>query len=236
MPDDPTPPAPPTETTGVARTSDGTIADNSSSTPPTTTPPPTPAGTTLLTEPPKEGDPPKSEPKAGAPEKYADYKVPDNYTLDPEVKTKADAIFRDLGLSQESAQRLVDFYTDTSRETLEAPFAAWKDMNDKWREASSAHPDLKGKIGPGGEVNVRISRALDAIGDPTLVTEFKQLMDLTGAGNHPAFIRVIDRWAKQVTEGTPVGGRGPTEASQSRPGQAPPSAAQAMYPHLPSKT
>ena len=204
------------------------------STPNTTPTPPAPeGGTSLLTEGPK--DAPKAEPAPkGAPEKYADYTVPDGMTLDPEVKGKADAIFKDLGLSQEGAQRLVDFYTAETREAFEAPFNAWRDMNAKWRSDAEAHPDLKGKLGPGQEVNVRISRALDAVGDPTLVGEFKQLMDVTGAGNHPAFIRVLNHLAKQLTEGTHVSGKGPSPAGQSAPGAAPPSAAKAMFPHLPS--
>ena len=140
---------------GVARTAEGAIADQVSTTPPessstSTTPETTPTtpkaeeGKTLLTEGKKEESPKKEETaKEGAPEKYEDYKVPDGYTLDPEIKTEADKIFKGLGLSQEAAQSLVDFYTAKTTEAFQAPFEAYKEMTDNWRKEASDHPDLR---------------------------------------------------------------------------------------------
>ncbi len=225
------------------RTAEGTIVDQSPTaqpveSPPTTTPatptePKAPDGKTLLTEgaPPKE---PEKEPAKGAPEKYEEYKVPEGYSLDPEVKTQADSIFKGLGLNQEQAQSLVDFYTKQTSDAFQAPFKAYQEMTDSWRQESENHPDLSGKLGPGKEVSVRIAKALDGLGDPKLASDFRAQMDLTGAGNHHAFIRVLDRFAQRLTEGTHVAGRGPSQAGQSRPGEAPPGAAAAMWPNLPS--
>ncbi len=238
-----------TDVAGLARTTDGTLVDQTtgplgasppSTTPATTTTPataPAPAtdGKTLLTEPAK--DAPKEEakePPKGAPEKYADYTVPEGYTLDPEVKTEADKIFKELGLPQEAAQKLVDFYTSKTTDAFNAPFQAYQDMTSKWRTESESHPDLRGKLGPGQEVNVRIGKALDSLGDSKLASDFRELMDLTGAGNHQAFIRVIDKFAAKVTEGLHVAGNGPSKAGQSSPNEGAPSAARAMYPNLPS--
>jgi hypothetical protein len=248
MPDEPAIP----QQTGVERATDGTIAAPTSSeattTPATTPTPSTPSssaesgkteGATLLSQPEAEpGDKPAEKPAdAKAPDKYADYKVPEGYTLDPEVKTKADGIFKDLGLTQENAQKLVDFYIAETKEAFEAPFRAYNDMKEKWREDAMNHPDLRGKLAKGGEVQTRISRALAQLNDSALAAEFRQMMDLTAAGNHPAFIRVLYSLAKQVTEGSHVAGKGPSEAGQSAPGTAaPPSAAAALYPHLPSRS
>jgi hypothetical protein len=206
----------------------------SDQTPPSPTPETATDGKTLLTETAKPDDKAKdSAAKPGAPDAYAEYKVPDGYTLDPAIKTEADAIFKGMGLSQEQAQSLVDFYTSKTTEAFNAPFKAYQDMTADWRKEASDHPDLRGKLGPGQEVNVRISKALDTLGDPKLVSDFKQLMDLTGAGNNQAFIRVIDRFAQKVTEGTHVAGRGPSRAGQSEPGRAErPSAAEAIWPSL----
>lgn len=226
---------PTVDTAGIERTAEGQIADGQTTPEVTTeTPPPTkPEGKTLLTE----GEKPPAEPKppaAGAPEKYEDYKVPDGYTLDPEIKTEADALFKGLGLSQEAAQSLVDFYTSKTTEAFQAPFKAYTDMTDGWRKDAEGHPDLRGKLGPGQEVNVRIAKALDGLGDPKLVSDFKELMDLTGAGNNQAFIRVINKLAEKATEGTHVAGGGPSRAGQSEPGRPAPSAAAAIWPKLPS--
>lgn len=229
---------------GVARTPDGTgtiadlsptalASDTSSPNTSLTTPEPTTDGKTLLTE--AKKDEPAKEPAKGAPEKYEDYKVPEGFTLDPAVKTEADTLFKGMGLNQEQAQSLVDFYTKKTAESAEAPYEAYRKMTDEWRTTAESHPDLKGKLGPGQEVNVRISKALDSLADPQLASDFKSLMDLTGAGNNVAFIRVIDKWAQRLTEGTHVAGNGPAKAGTLAPGESSkPSAAGAIWPNLPS--
>jgi hypothetical protein len=235
MPDETT-----VDTAGVTRTAEGQISDGQTTqmdqSPSSTTPETTESGKTLLTE---DKSPEKAEVKAaeGAPEKYADYKLPDGVTLAPEVKTEADNLFKGLGLSQDAAQSLVDFYGKQISELSSAPAKAYQEMTDGWRKDSESHPDLRGKLGPGQEINVRISKALDGLGDPKLASDFKAAMDLTGVGNHPAFIRVISRLAEKVTEGTHVAGNGPSKEGQSQSGRtAPPSAAAAMWPTLPSST
>ncbi len=223
------------DSVGVTRTETGEIVTPTAE---TTTPAPKAesTGQTLLTEETKPEAKPETKPetKAEVPEKY-EYKVPEGFTLDADTQTKIDAKFKDLGLSQDAAQSLVDMYIEQTTEAAQAPYAAYKEMTDGWRKDAEAHPDLRGKLGPGQEVNVRISKALDSLGDAQLVKDFKSLMDLTGAGNHPAFIRAIDKFAQRITEGTHVPGNGPTKDSQSAPGSAPPSTAAAMYPHLPSR-
>jgi hypothetical protein len=240
MPDETT-----VDTAGVTRTAEGQISDGQTTqvdqSPSSTTPETTESGKTLLTED-KSPDASKTsddKPTAsdGAPEKYSDYTLPDGFTLDPAVKTEADALFKGLGLDQKQAQSLVDFYGKQISELSSAPAKAYQEMTDGWRKDSESHPDLRGKLGPGQEINVRISKALDGLGDPKLASDFKAAMDLTGVGNHPAFIRVISRLAEKVTEGTHVAGNGPSKEGQSQSGRtAPPSAAAAMWPTLPSST
>lgn len=182
----------------------------------------------------KDGDD-KSEDKSGAPAEYAEYKLPEGYTLDPESKAKVNSMFKDMGLSQDNAQKLVDFYIESTKEAFGQPYKAYQEMTDGWLTEAQNHYDLKGKLGPGQDVNVRIAKMYDTIGDPKLVQDFKALMDLTGAGNHQAFIRVLNKLAMKVTEGTPVSGKGPSEHGQSDKGQkAPPTAAAAIWPSLPS--
>ena len=225
--------------TGVTRDSTGTITEPGSqatTTPETSTPATTtsePDGKTILTEGKKPEE--KVEAAKGAPESYADYTVPEGFELDPAIKTKVDPIFKELGLSQDGAQKMVDLYTTLTAEASAAPAKAWNDMAASWKAAAESHPDLKGKLGPGQEVNVRIGKFLDGLGDPKLSSDFRQLMDITMAGNHPAFIRVLDYAAKRLTEGTPVSGNGPSPHGQSAGARPAPNAAAAMYPNLPSR-
>jgi hypothetical protein len=58
-------------------------------------------------------------------------------------------------------------------------------------------------------------------------------MDLTGAGDNPAFIKAFWKLSQHVVEGKPAPGGGPSPHGQVAVGQAQrPSIAQAMYPSL----
>lgn len=251
MADEPTPVT--TDVAGLARTADGTLA-----TPPlpettkpaevTTPKPETPApkpevkagdkkdgegDTSLLNKDAKKPDDGKS---TGAPEKYEEYKVPEGFTLDPEVKTQADKLFKGMNLSQDQAQSLVDFYAAKAKEAFDAPFNAYQDQRKEWREAAEQNPELKGKLGPGGEVLTIIGRALDSLGDPQLANDFRQAMDMTGAGDNPAFILAFFRMSQRLVEGSHVTGRGPAVSGQQRPNQPARSVAQDLWPNLPSQS
>lgn len=225
----------PTNPEGVDRTETGEIKDQS--------PPTTPTITEPKAEPKKEEASPteakKEKPSllndkegehGGAPEKYEDFKVPEGFTLDGEVATEAGAIFKDLNLSQAAAQRLVDFYVGKTKEAADAPFKLWQDTQERWIGEAKADKEIGGKL---PEVKQVVSRAIDSLGDPALAQSFREAMDITGAGNHPAFIKAFYKLAQKVTEGTHVAGGGPSPAGQKRPGSQPETAAKALYPTLP---
>lgn len=189
------------------------------------TPKPSEEDKSLLNQPAKEGEPPKDALK-GAPETYADFKVPEGFTLDKVVAEEAGKLFKGMNLTQEQGQDLVDFYVNKTKEAAEAPFKLWSETQKKWVEEIKADPELGGKL---DQVRATVARAIDGLGDPKLASEFREAMDYTGAGNNPAFIRVFSKLAALVTEGTPIKPGQPVQLKS-----APKSAAQAMYPNLPS--
>lgn len=204
---------------------------------PSSTPTPSPTPTPEPSPEPKPDGEPKSllnqEAPAGAPEAYADFAVPEGYEIDPAVVAEAAPLFKEMGLTQAQAQKLVDVYSKHSAATSEGLSEMVRQQNEAWQSEAKAHPDLRGKLDPGGPVLTTISRALDSLGDAKLSSEFKAAMDFTGAGNHPAFIRTFYALAKRLTEGAHVGGNGPSPLGQRAPGSGPPSAAKALYPNLP---
>ena len=167
----------------------------------------------------------------GAPEAYADFTLPEGVTLDAETVKEATAVFKELNLPQAAAQKLVDFYTGKMQAAMDAPMQLWKEQQEKWVAEVKADPQL-GKNLKGTLSN--ISKAIDTLaeGNPKLATEFREAMDFTGAGNNPAFIRMMAAIAARVTEGTHVTGNGPTKESQARPGGEPKSLAQRLFPNL----
>jgi hypothetical protein len=186
---------------------------------------------TLLTkDEPKEG----AKPSAGAPEKYEDFKVPEGYELDNGVLGEAAPLFKELGLTQEGAQKLVDLYSKHAIETAQAAAKSYRDMRAAWVSKAKALPEIGTEIGLGKKVNVTIAKALDGLGDPALTSEFKAAMDQTGAGDNPAFIRVFYALASKLVEGGPVKGNGPSSAGQKEPGGGRKTAAAEIWPNLPS--
>lgn len=186
-------------------------------------------GKTLLNQDkPKEGDP---KPPAGVPEKY-EFKVPEGAKLDETLVAAASPVFKELGLTQDAAQKLFDLHSQFAKQAAEAASKSYWDMRADWQAKAKALPEIGTELGVGKKVNVTISKAIDQLGDPALAKEFKAAMDLTGAGDHPAFIRVFYHLARQLTEGQAVRGNGPVPVTA--PGAGRKSAAQEIYPTLPS--
>lgn len=176
----------------------------------------------------------KAPEAAKAPDKYADFKLPDGMKLDPTTLADASTLFKSLNLDQAGAQSLVDFHTKALAKAASDPVDAWSGMVKDWGDKSAADPDIGPKM---AQIKETVGRAYDALisaaGDkaPAMratVAEFKSIMDLTGAGNHPAFIKVLSGLASALVEGKHVAGSAPSTFGQGEQG-ARPSAAQALY-------
>ena len=195
-----------TETMGnspEARTSDGTIVDQAA-TPPAT-------------------------PPAGAPEAYTNFTAPEGTTLDAATISEAAPIFKELGLSQEQAQKLVDFYSTKTGKINSDLSKAVDDMRAGWRNAVMADKDLGPKI---DQVKIELGRAKDRL--PAQVrSAFDEALNITGLGDHPAIVKGFYEMAKLVNEGTHVTGGGPSAEGQTAPGKSNrPTLAGALYPNL----
>lgn len=168
----------------------------------------------------------------GAPEAYSDFSIPEGHTLDAATLESATPIFRELGLSQDQAQKLVDFYSAKIGEINSQNESFMEQMRTEWRNQLKEDKDIGGKL---DAVKVNVGRALDRM--PEGIREpFKEAMNLTGAGDHPAVIKAMNYFAELVNEGTPVRGDNPSPHGQSRTGvETRPSAASAMYPNLPKR-
>lgn len=175
-----------------------------------------------------EGD--KKPDPAAIPEKY-EFKVPEGQVLNEALVAEATPLFKELGLSQEGAQKLFDFHNKAMADLAAAPMKAYEEMRDAGRKeiiSDKALGDGKADLKP--EVKANIAKAIDSLPN---AKEFRDAMNLTGVGDNPAFVRAVNHWASQLAEGTPVRGNGPSPAGQTRSGEAArPSPAQAMYPNL----
>lgn len=239
IPAAPTPPPLPND--AAARSPTGEILEPSQipTPPPAKAPDGTPAPTSTSPDPaakPADGKDP-AKPAAGAPETYADFTAPEGYTLDKAAIDAATPIFKELGLSQEAAQKLVAFHASQMIEAAKAPQATYEATRTEWQTKVKSDPELTAAVSGGKTgleaVKLDIGRALNALGDAGLAAEFKAAMDLTGAGDHPAFVKTLWKLSSFITEGKPVQGTGPSPHGQRAPGTTDrPSPAQALYPNL----
>ena len=140
----------------------------------------------------------ESEAPEGAPENYEfNAKVADApQELDPEVLTAFGDVAKELNLSQEAAQKVLDKVAPV----IQAKQAkALEVAKADWVSNSQADEEF------GGEKlndNLEIAKtALDAFGNDAL----KSLLVETGFGNHPEIIRFMYRAGKAISEDSYIG-------------------------------
>lgn len=152
------------------------------------------------TEPPKEGEQPDEggdeKPEEGAPESY-DFVAPEGVTLDPAAVEEFTPIAKELGLSQEQAQKLVGVVAGISQRQAEQHAA----QVAEWARQVETDKEIGGD--KWATNRALVARARDQFATPELLT----LMDSTGLGNHPAVIKHFIAVGKAIADdGHVIGG------------------------------
>jgi hypothetical protein len=195
---------------------------------------------TLLTE----GAPAEAEaPAADAPAAYDPEKItfPEGTTPDKELLGKFGEIAKTHGLTQPAAQQLVDLYNTVAKTAADASRTAWNTTLTGWEAEVREDKDVIGKASLKGE-NGTVLQGLEAVkltvarvmNNPELTDpKFREALEITGIGSHPAAVRTLYQWAKALTEGGAVRAGGPAPDAGKRETSAPQTAARALYPNLP---
>jgi len=147
--------------------------------------------------------------KDGAPEEYSDFTLPEGMELDAKLLAEATPLLKDLGATQEQAQKLIDFQTKTLTDFADAQTKAWTDQLGEWKTARENDAEYgKGKY----DASLAAARsAMRTIGGTELVTALEE----TGMGNHPEMIRVFYRLSKVIGEDTLNFGEGSVEGGKT---------------------
>jgi|SRR6266404_6511 len=126
---------------------------------------------------------------------------------DPLFKSFAEA-FGDTKLdTQARGQKLIDIYRDGVKAIQDRQRSIWNQTNDSWVAAVKADSEIGGaKFEP---TKATIAKAIDSLG-PELSVAFRQGLDATGAGNHPAIWKGLAKMAALLTEGGHVAGNPPS--------------------------
>ena len=141
-----------------------------------------------------EAKAPADAPKA--PDTY-ELKAPEGRTIDAEVLTAYSQVAKELNLSQEAAQRLLESVSGKAAERQAAQVEA---IRMGWAETSRSDREF------GGEKlseNLSVAKkALDQFG----TAELRTLLNESGLGNHPEVIRFMFRAGKAISEDRMVTG------------------------------
>lgn len=144
------------------------------------------------------------------PDTYADFVMPEGVEVDSALLTEATPLFKELGLTQDQAQKLVDFQAKQAKAGSESQVDAFNQLMNDWQEQSKNDKEFGGDK---FEENVGIARsAIDKFGTP----ELKQLLEEHGVGNHPEVIRFMVKVGKLTSEDVPGGTNSPTTKAQDR--------------------
>jgi len=136
-----------------------------------------------------------------APEKY-ELKAPEGVTLEGEFLKELEGFAKDSKLSQEQAQRVVDFEAKRRQKAEAAFLESRKSERAAWEAEVKADKELGGES---FEANLGLARkAIAQFAPPELL----EVLEKTGYGSNPAVVRTFWRIGKAISEDQLVrGGR-----------------------------
>jgi len=150
----------------------------------------------------KKGDGDKKEPVSAAPEKY-DLKAPEGMEFDTETFAAVEPVLRELGLSNENAQKLVSAYAEKAipaitKRANDAVLLKAAEARKEWADSFEKDPDIGGA--KKGDTLSAAARVFDHYGLKK-GEGLRLLLDESGLGNHPDMIRVFARIGHDLAEG-----------------------------------
>ncbi|MCE1222224.1 peptidase [Enterobacter kobei] len=141
----------------------------------------------------------KNQKQEGAPEKY-EFQAGEGVELDTEALKDFEPVARDLNLTNEQAQKLVDAYPKILAGVQQRQAEAWQAQTEQWAADVKADKEIGGD-----KLTTNLSaaqRALDQFGTP----ELKEYLEGTGLGNHPELVKAFIKIGKAMSEDGMVDG------------------------------
>jgi hypothetical protein len=161
--------------------------------------------------------------KPVVPEKYEKLQLPKDSKLDPKIIERTAATARTLGLSEESAGKLLEsiasevpLHVEARVKEITDSFApggdGWKQTVSKWNEESLNHPLLgQGKADVLSQKKALAEKVAAKFGDK----DFVELLKNDPMGSHPAVVLFLSKVGEAMGEGSFAKGV-PTSETQKK--------------------
>lgn len=134
------------------------------------------------------------------PEEYEEYKAPEGVTFDKDLIGDFNSTAKELNLSQDQAQQLVDIAIKNQTQAFEAQKQQWQNTFVEWNKEIKNDKEFGG-INLSDTV-IRYKRAMADYGTP----ELKDLLIQSGYEHHPALIKHFAGLDKKYGEDKSIGG------------------------------
>lgn len=142
---------------------------------------------------PEKAEPGKEPKPEGAPEKY-EFKAGEGIELDSEAIQQFEPVARELGLTNEQAQKFVDMYPKILASQEQRQAQAWQQQTEQWAADVKADKEIGGDKLPANLSAAQ--RAIDQFGTP----ELKEYLNGTGLGNNPELVKAFVKIGKAMSE------------------------------------
>ena len=129
---------------------------------------------------------------------YEGLHLPEDLTLPGGALEELKDLSRELGLSCDQVQKLLDFETRYTRLGAQNGEEEKRQIVERWAQ------ETKDLYGARCEEEISLAvRAADAFGGP----ELRELLEATGLGNHPVIVRTFNEIGKSISEDVCPGGK-----------------------------
>jgi hypothetical protein len=155
--------------------------------------------------------PPENTPPPRAPEEYSQFTVPEGLAMDEAQTADFKSFAKEQDLTQEQAQKVLEFGGVKIKEMIEAPYKTWREMQETWQAEVKADPEIGGTkfeqsikdsalVFEPGESNPFVGSAEEA-------KALREALNTTGAGNNPAVVKLFVKMGKLLAEPGTLTGR-----------------------------
>lgn len=140
----------------------------------------------------------------------SDIKLPEGLQAPEEMLSSFTDVMNDANLSPaERAEKLMNLHADAMKQASEEISEQWTKTREGWVDQVKKDPEIGGdKLE--SEVLPTIGKVMEEFGSEDL----RNLMDESGMGDHPEFVKFMYKIGKSFQEGAPVSGS-PSDAPKS---------------------
>jgi hypothetical protein len=147
------------------------------------------------------------------------FTVPEGITLAEDQLKELQTILVEASptkeVAQATGQKLVDLFVKEVQQLEAAQQRQWEDTNAEWVKAVKADPEIGGN-----RIDTALRNCASVIetfgGTKEQKAEIREALKITGAGNHPAMVRLFNRIGEALGEGQPKPAPTPTPKPQTR--------------------